>query len=208
MKYMKFLSTISLLALGVLLLPSGARALDNVQRRTKMAVSEHTEIPGAVLHPGTYMVKVVDFKDGKEIVQFTNEEETKVIATVLAIRDRRARTDDGKSGFVYFQREEGAPMLALKSWYDGEDDFGELFVYPKAEAFKLAEATREEVEATPAPTPTLQSEVTVVKPEAAPAPTKLPESLPKTGSHVPLIALIGLGALAGAAALRLSRRAA
>lgn len=198
----------SLLVLGVWLLPTGASALDNVQRRTKMIVSEHTEIPGAVLHPGTYMVKVVDFKDGKEIVQFTNEEETKVVATVLAIRDRRARTDDGKSGFVYFQREEGAPMLALKSWYDAEDDFGELFVYPKPEAFKLAEATHQEIEATPAQAPTLESEVTVVKPEAAPPPTRVAEALPKTGSDLPLMALIGLGALAGAGALRLARRAA
>ncbi len=213
MRYTRFLPTLFLFVVGLWLLPSSSGGATNVQRRTTLTVAEHTEIPGAVLHPGTYTVKVLDYKQGKEIVQFLSEDESKIIATVLAIRDRRVHTDDGQTGFIYFPREEGAPMIALKSWYSSDDEWGEVFVYPQPEAFKLAEATHEEVAATPATTPTLESEVTMVKPAETPQPTtqvaeKAPTTLPKTGSDLPLLALIGLGAFAAAAALRLARRTA
>lgn len=214
MRLTKIFSTLFLFALGLGLLPSNVRA-DNVQRRSKMILTEPTEIPGTLLQPGTYMVKVMDYKEEKEIVQFTSEDEKTVVATVLAIRDRRVHTDDGQTGFIYFQRLEGSP-IALKSWYYAGDEWGEVFVYPKSKAVVIAKATHEEVVATPAETnPTLQAEVTVVKPEESRKPVtepaarvaeKAPARLPKTGSDLPLFALIGLGALAGAAALHLARR--
>lgn len=230
MRHTNVLSTLFLFAAGLWALPSVLRADDNVQRRSNMTVAEPTEIPGYVLQPGIYLVKVMDYKDEKEIVQFSNPEDTKVVATVLAIRDRRVRTDDGQTGFIYFQRSPGSSM-ALKSWYYAGDEWGEVFVYPRSKAVVLASVTHEEVAATPAESnpPTLQAEVTVIKPEesrkpvvvaavapevktaAEPAPPvvvaeKTPVSLPKTGSDLPLVGLIGLGALAGAAGLHLVRR--
>jgi LPXTG-motif cell wall-anchored protein len=214
MRYTRILSTLFLIAAGLSLLPATVNASSNVQRRSKMILNEPVEIPGAVLQPGTYMVKVMDFKDEKEIVQFTSEDEQNVIATVLAIRDRRARTDDGQTGFTYFQRGEGNP-IALKSWYYAGDEWGEVFAYPKAKAVVIARATHQEVVATPVESnPTLQAEVEVVKPEVAPTPApepavmaeKAPAQLPKTGSTLPLFGFIGLGALAGGAALHLGRR--
>ena len=114
MRYLKSLSAVSLLALISAVLPSSAGAADNnVQRRSKLTISEPTEIPGTLLQPGTYFVKVMDFQDEKLIVQFMNADETKVIATVLAMRDRRVMTDDAQTGFTYFQRSPDGPA-ALK----------------------------------------------------------------------------------------------
>lgn len=217
MRYTRTLPALCLFALGMGLLPSTLRADTDVQRRTKVTLSEPTEIPGTVLPAGTYTVKLQNYTQEKNIVQFLNEDETKVLATVLAIRDRRVRTDDGQTGFIYFQRLEGNP-IALKSWYYANDEFGVVFAYPRSKAAVIAKATHEEVVATPAESnPTLESEVTVVKPEAAPKPAsepvtqeakKTPATLPKTGSDLPLFELIGLGALAAAVALHLARRTA
>jgi hypothetical protein len=222
MKYLKSLSALSLLALISAVLPSSAGAADNnVQRRSKLTISEPTEIPGTVLQPGTYFVKVMDFQDEKLIVQFMNADETKVIATVLAMRDRRVMTDDAQTGFTYFQRSPDGPA-ALKSWYYAGDNWGEVFVYPRSKAVVIAKVTHEDVVATPAESaPTLKSEIVVVKPEEplrpvpqpavkAPEPIKVAEApparLPETASSRPLLALIGLMALGGAAALQVMRR--
>jgi len=214
MRHTRILYTLFLFAAGMWLLPAKAGAQD-VQRRAMMTLTEPAEIPGKILQPGSYVVKVMDYKDEKEIVQFSTQDDKTVIATVLAIRDRRVRTDDGQTGFTYFQRLEGSP-IALKSWYYAGDEWGEVFVYPRSKAIVIAQATHEEVAATPVEThPTLQAEVTVVKPEPAPKPAaepvaqvaeKTPAQLPKTGSSLPLFGLIGLGAIGAAAALHVARR--
>jgi LPXTG-motif cell wall-anchored protein len=221
MKYLKSLSSLFLFALISAALPSGAQADDNVQRRSRLTITEPTEIPGTVLQPGTYLVKVMDFQDEKLIVQFVNENDTKVIATVLAMRDRRVLPDDGQTGFTYYQRTPGG-LNALKSWYYAGDYWGEVFVYPRSKAVVIAKATSEEVVATPAESaPTLKSEVVVIKPDEtlqpipqpavkASEPTtkvaeSLPARLPETGSSLPLIALAGFVALGCAAGLHLMR---
>lgn len=214
MRHTRILSTLFLFAAGMWLLPAKAGAQD-VQRRAKMTLTEPAEIPGTVLQPGTYVVKVLDYKDEKEIVQFSTEDDKTVIATVLAIRDRRVRTDDGQTGFIYFQRLEGSP-IALKSWYYAGDEWGEVFAYPRSKAVVIAQATHEAVVATPVEShPTLQAEVTVVKPEpadktaaepVAPVAAKAHAQLPKTASSLPLFGLIGLGAIGAAAAVHVARR--
>jgi LPXTG-motif cell wall-anchored protein len=222
MKHTRILYTLFLFAAGMWLLPAKAGAQGDAQRRAMMTLTEPAEIPGTVLQPGTYVVKVMDYRDEKEIVQFSSEDEKTVFATVLAIRDRRVRTDDGQTGFVYFQRLEGSP-IALKSWYYGGDEWGEVFVYPRSKAVVIAQATHEPVVATPVEShPTLQAEVTVIKPEPAPKPAlepvavdaktpvavaeKKPVALPRTGSSLPLFGLIGLGAFGAAAAIHFARR--
>jgi LPXTG-motif cell wall-anchored protein len=220
MRYLKSLSAVSLLALISAVLPSNAGAGD-VQRRSRLTVNEPTEIPGTVLQPGAYIVKVMDYQDEKLIVQFLNEDETKVIATVLAMRDRRVKTDDAQTGFTYFQRSPDG-LTALKSWYYAGDNWGEVFVYPRSKAVVIAKVTHEDVVATPAESaPTLKSEIVVIKPEEplkpvqqpavqAAEPVKVaeaaPAQLPATGSSRPLLALIGLVALSAAAGLHVMRR--
>ena len=131
----------------------------------------------------------MDFELEKVIVQLMIAGETKVIATVLAMRDRRVMTDDAQTGFTYFQRSPDGPA-ALKSWYYAGDNWGEVFVYPRSKAVVIAKVTHEDVIATPAESaPTLKSEIVVVKPEEplkpmpqpavkAPEPIKVAEAPP------------------------------
>jgi len=169
--------------------------------RTPLRLSEPTEIPGKVLQPGAYVIKVVDTARIRSIVQFLNPDETEVIATVLAVPTRRVPAAE-ETEFTYFQRQEGAPQ-AMKSWIYPGENFGVEFVYPKAEAITLAEKTHETVYATPAPEPTIESEVVAVTPERKEIPYQSLPTLPKTGSDLPLIGLLAAASLAGAAGLKI-----
>jgi LPXTG-motif cell wall-anchored protein len=200
-----------LIGAALLLAVSPGLRADEVAWRTALHIAEPTEIPTKVLAPGDYIVKVVNTKETRSIVQFLTPDE-KVVATVLGVPNYRVKTAENNE-FVYFQRVEGNP-IALKSWVYPGNNFGIEFAYPKQEAIVLAERTKEPVYATPTPAePTLQGEVFVVTPENKEIPmaefrpaAPITKALPKTGSSLPLIGLIGVASLAGAAGLRILAR--
>lgn len=210
---MKVFKSLSLLgALGLLLFLVGKPASADVSWRSPLTLGEPTEIPGTVLEPGKYMVKVVNTKETRMVVQFLNADETKVFATVMGIPNYRVETK-GHGEFTYFQRAEGLPQ-ALKTWFYPANNFGVEFVYPKAEAMKLAQARHEEVYAAETAKPETKEEVVTITPELKEVPVKesapaaAPETrvaektLPKTGSNLPLLLLAGLAAIGAGAALR------
>ena len=200
---MRVLRSLSLLAgIGLISLISAPLASGDQAWRTTLRLSEPTEIPGKILPAGDYVIKVVNTKETRSIVQFLDTKEAEVMATVLAVPNYRVPVPESTE-FVYFRRAEGMPP-ALKSWVYPGNNYGVEFVYPKPEALTLAEKTMEPVMATPAETePTLKSEVLVVSPENKETPLVEKQArLPKTGSFHPLVELIGLASLAGAAGLR------
>jgi hypothetical protein len=219
-------SIYALLSAALLLVagPRAARAQGTMpeNRQTQFVVSEPTEIPGKVLEPGTYVIKVIDTNDEKEIVQFTNADQTKVVATVLAVRDYRV-FPKGHHEFRFFQRAAGMPV-ALKTWFYPGDNWGEQFVYPKPRAYEIARASREKVAMTPsAASASLSNEVRQVTPEhkemplpptaAAASPVSTEASnraaLPKTAGNMPLLALLSFLSVCGSlAAGRKARRSA
>ncbi len=203
---MRVIKALVVLACVGALLGAGVLLADEIAWRTTVTLSEKTEVPGAVLEPGTYMIQVLDTKETRKVVQFQNEEGTKVFATVLAIPMYRVKPTD-ESRFVYFQRAEGRPQ-ALKSWYYPAHNFGVEFVYPKAEAIQIAQISHENVFAAEPPKP--ESKVVAMTPEQKEVPVKEPEMLvaeniamPHTGSNLPLLALAGLASLAAAGTLRI-----
>jgi LPXTG-motif cell wall-anchored protein len=201
------------MASALLFIVGAAKGDTDIRRTSQLSLGQPTEIPGMILEPGTYTVKVLDFTNGKVQVQFSNENDSKVIATVIARRARRSNLEDGQTGFTYFQPAADAPQ-ALKTWYYVGDEWGEEFVYTK----HITLATKDNVQITqtaqvttppketytpppaPAPEPAPVAEV------SAPAPAPAARNLPKTASDLPLLGLVGLLSLGGAAALYIARR--
>ena len=210
------LPALALSLLGATLAP-GARA-DEWNKKTILTFSQPVEIPGQILPAGTYTFKLLDSPADRHIVQIFNADGTHIIATVLAINDYRLKPT-GRT-VVSFAERSGDNPEALKAWFYPGDNFGQEFVYPKQRAVQLAMASNEPVPAlavdstdyTTAPivaeTPQ-QEELPVTQaiqtapPAAAAAPTPAPdpapmaetEQLPKTGSSLPLIALLGAASL-------------
>jgi hypothetical protein len=216
MKFMKlssFAVLMTLCALAALIVPK-ARA-DEWDKKTTLTFNEPVQVPGITLSAGTYVFKLADSSD-RTIVQIWNEDETKLITTILAIADYRASTPD-KTIVSFDERPTGQPE-ALKAWFYPGDNSGVEFVYPKQRATELAQANQ--------PVPSVQEDATdaasvnttAVEPVAPPAvtvadnPQDLTEiaqvttvetvELPQTASAMPSIALAGIFLLAGAFGIR------
>ncbi|HXN46021.1 MAG TPA: hypothetical protein VN893_05235 [Bryobacteraceae bacterium] len=187
-----------------------------------------------VLPAGTYVFKVLDSQTDRHIVQIFNQDETQIYATILAIPNYRL-TATGKTVVTFSERPAGEPE-ALRAWFYPGMNWGEEFVYPRAKAMELAKTANAPVLFTVADIPLevtepiksadepvvvqlKQAPVMAIQPtgeEVALAQVVTPPpaepvqvaavQLPKTGSELPLIELLGLLALCGGFTLRLVQK--
>jgi hypothetical protein len=212
MKMMKTALVVLALSLLGAMSATGVRA-DEYNKKTVMTFDQPVEIPGQVLPAGTYTFKLANSPSDRHIVQVWNADGSHLIATVLAINNYRLQPTGHT--VVKFAERPGDDPEALKAWFYPGDNFGQEFVYPKPRAIAFAVTEKEPIPALAADTSDMtttpivaetpeQQEVpvaTVIEtapPAATPAPAPVaaePESLPKTASAVPLIALLGLASL-------------
>jgi len=175
---------IALLAGGALLtspLVPDARA-DAWNKKTIVDFSRPVEVPGAVLQPGKYVMKLVDSQSDRHIVQFSNERENQVYATVLAIPAYRLQPT-GKTVITFYEMPGGQPE-AIRTWFYPGDNFGQEFAYPKRRAEQLIQTTSSNA---PAPTTILKSrdpEPTPIEPPPAAAEEK-PAPQPEVALNTP-----------------------
>jgi hypothetical protein len=141
--------------MGAVLTP-GAKA-DDWNRKTVITFSGPVEIPGVhltgfgVLPAGTYVFKILDSQSDRHIVQIFSKDEKTVYATILAIPNYRLKATD-KTVITFRERPAGEPE-ALRAWFYPGRNWGEEFVYPKAQAIALAKASNTPVLFTPAEIP-------------------------------------------------------
>src|ERR1700691_5983698 len=144
MKLFKAATTVCFMALMGAVLAPGVKA-DEWNKKTVMTFSGPVEIPGVhltgwgILPAGTYVFKVMDSQSDRHIVQIFNQEETVVYATILAIPNYRLKATD-KTVVTFSERPAGEPE-ALRAWFYPGRNWGEEFVYPKAQAMALAKDT-------------------------------------------------------------------
>lgn len=219
MRYFKAVFAGLTLSLLVGMFFNSAQA-DQWTKRTTLTFNQPIEIPGRVLPAGTYVFKLFDSASNRHIVQVWNEDESQLVTTVLAISNYRLQPT-GES-VIKFGEMPGESPSTLRAWFYPGDNFGQEFVYPKARAIQLAEASKEVVPAeTVEPTESTLATVPLIaitpekkeKPiaeaiqtaplQAAPAPVTAAEELPKTGSSIPLIGVLSAISIAAAFGLRL-----
>ena len=208
-KLTSFSILIALSILGALIVPK-ARA-DEWDKKTTLTFNEPVQVPGTTLSAGTYVFKLADTSD-RTIVQIWNEDETKLITTIMAIADYRETTPD-KTIVSFDERPTGQPE-ALKAWFYPGDNSGVEFVYPKQKAAELAQANQQPVLSVPEDATDAASVEPVAPPvvrgadnpqesmEIAQVTTVETEELPQTASALPSIAMGGLLLLAGAFGIR------
>jgi LPXTG-motif cell wall-anchored protein len=200
-----------------------ARA-DQWNKKTILTFSQPIEIPGKVLPAGTYTFRLLDSPSYRHIVQIWNEDGSQLITTILAVPNYRLEATGDT--VIKFRERPGDSPEALRAWFYPGDTFGQEFVYPKARAIQLAQASHEIVPAeTVEPTESTLKTVPLVAitPESkeepvteaiqvlplhhpetpAPAPVTVAKELPKTGSSIPLIGLLGVAFIGLALGLKL-----
>src|SRR6476661_4152413 len=171
MKLFKMLAAVlSVAVLCLLAVPSSSA--DDWNRKTVITFSGPVEVPGVgaqTLPAGTYVFKILDSQSDRHIVQIFNQDETHLFTTILAIPNYRLKTTD-KTVISFRERPAGQPE-ALKAWFYPGRQWGEEFVYPKAQAFELAKSTTTTVLEMPA---TVKEEA--AKPEEPRVITELKEA--------------------------------
>jgi hypothetical protein len=107
---------------------AGVRA-DTWDKKTIVTFSESVEIPGQVLPAGTYVFKLANTVSDRHIVQIWTEDETHILATIIAILNYRLGLSN-RPMFEFDERPGNSPM-ALRSWFYPGDNSGQEFVYPR-----------------------------------------------------------------------------
>jgi hypothetical protein len=248
MRSMKAFAAISCLGLASLAFAPSASA-DQWNKKTIITVNEAVQVPGKVLQPGKYVMKLLDSPSNRHIVQIFNDREDQLQTTVLAIPNYRLQPT-GDTEFQWWETPAGQPK-AIRAWFYPGDNFGQEFAYPKNEAVSIAAATSAPVpttyaqteaelatakvgtvdragteleldrqtysradgqqpteiaQATPRPAteqPAAEPSVATPAPQATPMPVETGrETLPRTGSPLPMIGLAGLVALGAGIAVR------
>jgi hypothetical protein len=144
MKFSKIVPTMFCLALLGATFSPNAKA-DAWDKKTTITFSGPVQIPAVhqpgfgVLPPGTYVFKVVESGSNRHIVQIFSKDELTVYATILAIPNLRMRATD-KTVMTFRERPAGQPE-ALRAWFYPGKEWGEEFVYPKAQAIEFAKAS-------------------------------------------------------------------
>jgi hypothetical protein len=112
-----------------------ARA-DTWDKKTTVSFSQPVEVPGAILQPGTYVMKLVDSQSDRHVVQFTNERQNHVYATTIAIPAYRTQVT-GRTVITFYEAAAGQAE-PIRNWYYPGDNFGQEFVYPKGHLQDIA----------------------------------------------------------------------
>jgi hypothetical protein len=207
------------LLLGLAAMPAMA---DEWDKKTTITFTQPVEVPGMVLPAGTYVFKLANSENDRNIVMVYNAGETHMFTMFLAINNYRLTPTD-KPVITFDERSKDNP-IAVRAWFYAGGRWGQEFVYPKARAKAIAEAANvpvlsaevapaEEAETlinepveTLAPTTVENAELTPgeeveavaeeVTPEPAPEIAAAPlEELPKTATPLPLVALLGATSL-------------
>jgi hypothetical protein len=192
---------------------SGNAKADTWNKATKITFTEPVEISGTVLQPGTYWFQLMNSSANRNIVQIWNADRMRLITTILAIPNYRLQPA-GETVIKFDERPTGTPE-AIKAWFYPGDNFGQEFVYPKARATQIAQTANEPVLAVrddqpTAPAPALeQAPVKAIEPSGEEVEVAeevdmvtTPETLPTTGSPLPLLGLLGLLAVSVGLAFR------
>ncbi len=107
-------------------LGTSARA-DNWDRKTVVNFNNAVEIPGQVLPPGTYVFKLVNLPNSRNLVQIMNEDQSFTFATLQTVSTYRWHATD----HTLFRLDEraGDSPEAIRTWYYPGDNRGLDFIY-------------------------------------------------------------------------------
>lgn len=142
MSFKAFAATLGLASLVAL--PSAMA--DQWNKKTYITINESIQVPGKVLQPGRYVMKLAESPSNRHIVQIFNDREDQLQTTVLAIPNYRLQPT-GKTEFQWWETPSGQPK-ALRAWFYPGDNFGQEFAYPKTEAVAIASVSNEAVPTT------------------------------------------------------------
>ena len=212
----------ALAVLGVM--TAGAARAETFDKRTVFTFNQPFSVPGVTLPAGDYMFRIVDTQTGRRVIQVLSGDGKMPYAMLHSIPD--VRLEASANPEVRFMETAKGQPSAVKAWWYPHERTGYEFIYPKDQARRLAEETKEPVLTTQVETTKVEetkvAELARIEPTGEETPVAVPivpepeaivaeaeprTELPVTATGLPALGLIGLLALALAAGLRVWRQA-
>lgn len=132
------------LAFVVSLAGTAASAQEPTNQITYFTFSAPFELPGGKTLPaGKYVFKVLDSPSNRHVIQIMSEDQTQMLATVMAIPAQRPEPSDEPE--VRFMEAEANVAPAVRTWWYPGRTIGHEFIYPKDHARRLAARQRDAV---------------------------------------------------------------
>ena len=142
MKRFSLLRIAALTAVLVSLAPPPTVA-DEYDKKTIVTFSQPTEVPGIVLQPGKYVIKLLNSSSNRHIAEIMNEKMDHLYAlTFTAAAERIDRAD--KTILTFYEGTNGRPP-AVRKWFWPGETIGQEFLYPKDQAARIASDTHQKV---------------------------------------------------------------
>jgi hypothetical protein len=110
---------------AAVVLPRTAAA-DERNKRTVVTFDRDIEIPGKVLHAGTYTFRLADSPSSRHIV-LVLDRNGRTVATCLTVPVQRAAAAAGTD--MIFERRPGSGLVAISKWFYPWHLDGEEFLY-------------------------------------------------------------------------------
>ena len=114
----------------------------NPLEKTYLTFSAPVELPGMTLPAGTYTFKLAD-TPSRNVVQVLSQDEKKIHGQFLFVQAQR-RDASGDTVVTFRETAEGTTP-AVQYWYYPGETIGKEFIYPKAQAEKIAARTGQQV---------------------------------------------------------------
>jgi hypothetical protein len=143
------LSIVGAVVAGTLAFVAAPARADEVNKLTCLTFSGPVELPTVALPAGSYLFKHPDGAFDRHIVQVLSSDGKTVLGTFLTIPEERLEPSD-KTVVTFKETPVGTPE-AVKAWFYPYEKVGDEFVYPRAEAIKIAKATHQSVLSTSSP---------------------------------------------------------
>jgi hypothetical protein len=120
-----------------------ASRADDYDKKTIVTISERTEVPGIILEPGTYVIKLLNSSSNRHIAEIMNEKMDHLYALTFTVAAEKIQRT-GKTVLTFYEGSNNRPP-ALRKWFWPGDTIGQEFIYPKDQAARISAATKERV---------------------------------------------------------------
>ena len=143
-------AALACVASAVLVLPLSAAAQGPANQDTFFTFSQEVELPGKTLPAGKYFFQLADSPSNRHIVKVMSEDRKQLHATLLAIPyySNERPSDEPQVRFMETpaQASSGAAGTnAIKIWFYPGNSTGHEFIYPRAQAMRIAARTGQPV---------------------------------------------------------------
>ena len=133
------LSTLAVLTLGI---GSAAHAQPS-DYRTYFTFSTPVTLPGVTLPAGRYLFRLADPNSGRKVINVMSADGKKPLAMLLTIPNQLPKAPNDPE--IRFMETAGDVPPAIKTWWYPGKSIGYEFIYPRAQALKLAKVTSQPV---------------------------------------------------------------